>query len=78
MKEWWSLVVTSYDSYLKSVEMYNAQTQKWELTNIELSEEKSNEEALWLRQERLKWELTNVELSGAKAYFGFMTIKSQP
>ena len=27
-------------NYLKSVEVYNAQTQKWELTNIELSEEK--------------------------------------
>ena len=40
------------NNYLKSVEMYHAQTQKWELTNI--------------------------ELSGAKAYFGFMTIKSQP
>ena len=32
---------TSTSSYLKSFEMYNAQTQKWELTNIELSEAKS-------------------------------------
>ena len=28
--------------YLKSVEMYNAETQKWELTNIELSEAKGS------------------------------------
>ena len=30
-----------YSSYLKSVEVYNAQTQKWETTNIELSEARS-------------------------------------
>ena len=30
-----------YGSYLKSVEFYNAQTQEWELKNIELSEPKS-------------------------------------
>ena len=29
------------NEYLKSVEMYNAQTQKLDLTNIELSEEKA-------------------------------------
>ena len=33
---------SSLSSYLKSVEVYNAQTQKWELTNIELSEAKKN------------------------------------
>ena len=30
--------INTEDDYLKSVEVYNAQTQKWKLTNIELSE----------------------------------------